>query len=138
MKTFGLKTLYLVIALLSCLLIFFILAPEESGFQIAFGIPASLMLGQLLYAPVIKLSNERLSVLTLFPFNKNLNVRLSSIKKLVVEVNHTVRFVVHLKDGTIVSTICNRYAYDMKPLYRALQDTNIEIETRGVGTIDWA
>lgn len=47
-----------------------------------------------------------------------------------------MRFVVHKKDGSIVSTIGNRYGYDMKPMYSALRDTGIEIETKGVGTID--
>ena len=136
MKTFGLITLYLEIAFISVLVAFFIFSPKAWDMDIALAMPFALMLGQLLYAPVIRISDNRFRIFTIVPFYKNINVALDEVQKIIVEVNYTMRFIVHKKDGTIVSTICNRYAYDVKPMYMALRDTGIELETHGVGAID--
>lgn len=137
MKTFGLITLYLEIALMGALVVFFIFSPKAWNMDIAFAIPFALILGQLLYAPVIRISYDKLSIFTLFPLNRNINLPFSEINKMTIEINHNMRFIFHLKNGTIVSTICNRYAYDMKPLYRALHNTGVGIESHGIGAIDW-
>jgi hypothetical protein len=137
LKTFGIKSLYLLIITLAALVISYIIMGEGSSLRIAFGIPSALMLGQLLYAPVIRISDKSLSIFTLFPFNKNINIQLSDVTSISIEVNNTMRFVVYMKDGSVVSTTCNRYAYNMKPMYTALRDTDVRIETHGVGAIDW-
>ncbi|HEY9176910.1 MAG TPA: hypothetical protein VIN07_04430, partial [Flavipsychrobacter sp.] len=67
MKTFGIKTVYLQIIISAALIISYILLGEDSSLRIAFGIPFGLMLGQLLYAPVIRISDKSLSIFTLFP-----------------------------------------------------------------------
>lgn len=137
MKTFGLKTFYLEIVLLTALVVYLVFFPNGSDMGIALGIPLAMTLGQLFYTPIIRISDHKLSIFTLFPFNKNINVQLSEVQKIVVEINYNMRFIFHMKDGTIVSTICSRYAYDMKPLYWALRGTGIPIDSDGIGTIDW-
>lgn len=136
MKTFGLKTFYLEIVLLTALVVYLVFFPNGSD-MIALGIPLAMTLGQLFYTPIIRISDHKLTIFTLFPFNKNINVQLSEVQKIVVEINYNMRFIFHMKDGTIISTICSRYAYDMKPLYWALHSTGVSIESDGIGTIDW-
>lgn len=137
MKTFGLITFYLEIALITVLVAFFIFSPKAWDMQVALGIPFALTLGQILHTPIIRITGKKLSIFTLFPFNRNINVQLSDVQKLVVEINYNMRFILHMKDGTLLSTLCSRYAYDMKPLYRALYSTGVPIESDGIGTIDW-
>ncbi|MBW7913624.1 MAG: hypothetical protein H3C54_08010 [Taibaiella sp.] len=137
MKTFGIKTFYLQITLMAALIVYFMFSPNIAGIEIALGIPFAMSLGQLLYTPVIRISEDKMSIFTLFPFNKNINVPLSEVQRIIVEINYNMRFILHMKDGSIVSTICNRYAYDMKPLYRALYNTGVPVESDGIGTIDW-
>lgn len=137
MKTFGLKSLYVqlfVIVLLVCFLVF---APKTWGMRQAMIIPFSLMVGQLVYAPVIRLSGNRLRIFTFTPFQRNINIKFPEVHKIIVEVNSIVRFIVHKKDGTVVSAICSRYTYDMKPLYKELLNRGVAVESRGAGTIDW-
>lgn len=136
MKTFGLKSFYIQLFVLILIAGFLVLAPKTWDMRQAMIIPFAIMMGQLVYAPVIRLSGNRFRIFTLTPFQRNINIEFTEVHKIIVEVSSIVRFTVHKKDGNVVSVICSRYAYDMKPLYSELLNTGILIESRGAGTIN--
>jgi|GEM_PF-4854466 len=137
MKTFGLKTIIFTAFSLAALIVAYIFVRDEDGFAVAIGFPAALMIPMLINMPLIKINASQVSISTINPFTKNINVQFSEVNKVIVDLDHTMRVVFQMKDGTYKSINTSRYAYDMKPFYYELAKSGIHVVSEGVRTIDW-
>lgn len=136
MKTFGVKTL-----IASCILVLgFLVALLFIGNNTALAItlPAIIGITQIIYAPVIRISKEKFSVATPNPFSKNIHVNIDDVDKIAVHAGYTMRFVVHMKNGKVLSITTGSYSVDLRPMYEALLETGVTIEGTGYRTTDWA
>ena len=137
MKTFGLKTMIFIALSVASLIVAYIFVRNEDGFAIALGLPTALMISMLINMPLIRINTNQVSISTINPFTKNINVQFSEVSKVIVDLDHTMRVVFQMKDGTYKSINTSRYAYDMKPFYYELAKSGIHVVSEGVRTIDW-
>lgn len=92
----------------------------------------------LVNAPVFNIDEQRICVYSLNPFTKNIRAQVTNVEKAIVDISdYKFRIILQMKDGSYKSAVAGRYN-DMKPVYLALKDTGLQIESDGVGTIDWA
>lgn len=138
MKHYGLKTIIgiclCVLAVFSSFLYFSSL--DNISYGMAF--PLAVGLYMLINAPLISIDKQYIAIYTLNPFYKNVKANFSNVEKVIVDITEfKFRLTLEMKDGSFRHTRATRYR-DMKPLYNALRDTGVTIESNGIGTIDWA
>ncbi len=137
MKTFGLKTVIFTSLSIIILVSAYFLMRDYEGFGLALGFPTALILAQFINMPVIKINTSRVSIFTINPFTKNIKVDFSDVNKVIVDLDHKMRVVFEMNDGSYQSINTSRYAYDMKPFYYELAKSGVHIVSEGVDTIDW-
>ena len=136
MKTFGVKTLVAGCTIVLGFLVALLYIGDNTALAITF--PAIIGITQIIYAPVIRISKEQFSVATPNPFSKNIRVRIEDVDKIFVHAGYTMRFVVHMKNGAVLSIPTGSYSVDLRPMYEALLETGVNIEGTGYRTTDWA
>lgn len=137
MKTYGLSTIIGMSCLIVAFTITLFLLPKGSGLHIGMALPLAFAISQLVNMPLIKVDKQRIRITTLNPLHKNIRVDFSNVRKIIVHVNnHTFRATMLMRDGSEKSTLTSRY-YNMKSLYEQLVASGVEIESHGVGTVDW-
>ena len=136
MQTFGRTTFFTNLLLLGIVVVILPMIHDTES-ALPLGIPIAMLLGQLFYSPIIRLSNERLRINTLSPLIKNMDIPVADIQRIYINIQYTVQFTIMMKDGTIQNMHTCRYALDMKPLYLALREKNIPVSSYGYDTVDW-
>lgn len=138
MKTFGHKTQIFQLMLLCFNIAVMVMIRMVGGNPLGISWLLIIAILPLLNNAVIRIGNSRLRITRLFPVVvRNVNVELADVTKIMVETGMVMRIAVHMKDGRVLNTHINRYSIDMRPLYLALKETGIPIESHGVDALDW-
>lgn len=138
MKTFGLKTQVLQLVLLCFNIAVMVMIHLVGGNPLAISWVLIIAVLPLLSNTVIRIGNGRLRITRLLPvITRNVNVELDDVAKITIETGMMMRIAIHLKDGSVLNTHITRYGIDMRPLYLALKETGIPIESHGKGVLDW-
>lgn len=138
MQTFGLKTQIFQLILVCFNLALMIAIRMMGGNPLGISWLLIIAVLPLFNNAVIRIGNGRLRITRLMPvIVRNINVELADVTKIMVETGMVMRIAVHLKDGTVRNTHINRYSIDMRPLYLALKETGIPIESHGADALDW-
>lgn len=138
MKNYGLGNIVFGFLLMVAIITAYLLFGKGSGIGsvVWFGVAMNLYL--LINAPVITINDQRITTFTLNPFTKNIRANTQDVSKALVDLtNLKFRLTLEMNNDTYQSSICTRY-YDMKPVYNALKQAGLPIESDGIGAIDWA
>ena len=137
MKHFGYTSFTLTSVFILGVISIRFFVPELDYLNFPLTLSAMIVAWQTFNMPLIKINTERISIFTLNPFSRNTNVHFADVSKIIVDLDHTMRVVFQMKDGTYRSINTSRYSYDMKPFYYELTKSGVDIVSEGADTIDW-
>lgn len=138
MQTFGRKTQIFQLALLGFNIALMTAIHLMGGNPLSISWLLIIAILPLLNNAVIRIGNGRLRITRLLPVVvRNVDVELSNVSKIMIETGMITRAAIHLKDGNVLNTHITRYSADMRPLYLALKETGIPIESHGEDALDW-
>lgn len=132
MKTYGYKTLGSLVLFLFWMSIYV----DKPSIYIPVVIGTAII--AMLFAPLIRLGDGRIRLLTLNPFTTRINLAYEDISKIQVhagDIRFSMRF--ELKDGSIKTTSSFFRYYDMEALYEELRATGIPVTSTGVRAVSW-
>lgn len=139
MKNYGIGNIVMVSAFFLVVICCYLVFGKTAGLggytlTLALTLPAYMLIN----APVINVNEQHISVFTINPFTRNLKANVADIEKVLVDITDAkFRITLQMKNGSYQSALAGRYN-NMKPVYEALKNTGIAIESDGIGTIDWA
>lgn len=130
MKRFGTLTFVLQLFILTSIAVSAFLF-RYAGVMVSLALPIALSLSHVFNTPIISIGNGRLSIFTLNPFRRNINVALADIHKLTIEDGYTVRYTVDMAGGEMYSMLTAAYTLNMQPLHKAVSLAGIRLEKAG-------
>jgi hypothetical protein len=130
MKTFG-RTALILQATVCCICFTICILLKYYGYSyIMVAFPTLLAATALLNMPVIHVGPQKIRLYTLTPFYRSINVNIADVHKISIEYNHNIRFTVQMNDGTVQHATCARHFKNLQPLYEALYNTGVVVETK--------
>lgn len=137
MKNYGLGKVILGVLMSASLFAMWMYWGKNDLMDYSFAVSFIFPMYFLLNAPVFNISTERISIFSLNPFTRNIRAKIDNVNKVIVDISdYKFRIILQMKDGSYKSAVAGRYN-DMKPVYNALKETGLQLESDGVGTIDW-
>lgn len=138
MKHYGLKTIIGICVYILAIFSAFLYFSSFNDINLGLGFPLVFGLYMLINAPLINIYDNCIAVNTLNPFYKNVKACNDEVEKVIIDINDfKFRLTLQMKDGTFRHTRATRYR-DMKPVFNALRRAGMQVESNGIGTIDWA